>query len=73
VGGGLLAHDGQLDQPGTAAAVLLGEVDADEAVMRQVFPEFVGGLVCHRPLGEVVRAVFVGDRADGMAQFAVFG
>ena len=69
--GGFLTDDGQFGHSGTATAELLGEVDADESVLSQFQPEFVGWFVSRGPLGKVGGAVFVGDRGYGGTQVAM--
>ena len=73
VGGRLLDDDGQLLEAGTAAAVLLGQVDADEAGASERLPDLVGGLPGLRLGGVVGRAEVVADVTDRLAQRLVVG
>src|SRR6476619_7317119 len=58
--GHLLHHDGQLVHACAAAAVLLGQVDADEAEFACLLPQFVGVLARAGLLQVVVLAVIRG-------------
>ena len=68
VGRHLLHHQRQLVHARAAAAVLLGQVDADEAEFACLVPQFVGVLAGAGLLQVVVLAVVGGHRGDGLAQ-----
>lgn len=60
----LLAHDRQLGQAGAAAAVLLGDVDADVPVTPEVPPELLGRAPLLGFAGVGLRAEALGDLPD---------
>jgi len=63
-GGELLADDGELVDPQAATAVLLGRVDADEALLRDLLPELVGRKPFSCLLGVVLAPVLPPDLAN---------
>jgi hypothetical protein len=70
---GFFAHDGEYGHPGASAPVLLGEVDADEPVARQVLAQFARRFVSGGTPREVCDIVFVCDGTDRVAQVAMLG
>ena len=70
---GHLLHDqGQLVHARAAAAVLLGQVDPDEAEFACLTPQFGGVLAGAGLLQVVLLAVVGGQRGDGLAQRLLF-
>ena len=68
VGRRLLADDGELGQPGAAPAVLLGQVDAEEAVVAEGVPQLGGRLAGLGLADVVVGAELLGDGTHRLAQ-----
>lgn len=68
LGGQFLLDDGELEEPRTAAAVLLGKVHPDEAEFAGFLPQFGGVLVGVGLLDHVLVAVLFGECTDGLAQ-----
>src|SRR6478752_447479 len=71
-GGHLLHYQRQLVHAGAAAAVLLGQVDPDEAEFACLVPQFVGVLAGARLLEVVVLPVVGGHGGDRLAQRLLF-
>ena len=68
LGGELLAHRGDVADPAAPAAVLLGDVDAEVAVLADLQPQVRGLAARARLLGEVVAAVLAGELRHLLAQ-----
>jgi hypothetical protein len=69
----LLDDDAQLDEPATAAAVLLRQVDTEEARLAHLRPQLVGLAAASDDVLEVATPVPADEPGDALPEGSLFG